>query len=96
MWAVIATVALPAGSDPEALRQSLLESAVPAVRALDGLVDATWTISEDRASGVGIYRFQSEQQARERASTIEVGSAAPGGATVAAVALLEVLVEISG
>ncbi len=96
MWAVIATVSLPEGASPEDMRQALVETAVPAVGALNGLVDATWTISDDRTAGVGIYRFRTEADARARAATIAVGSSAPGGATVAKVDVLEVLVEITG
>ena len=96
MWAVVIDVSLPVGSDPQVLRMELLEHAVPVVRALEGLVDATWTISEDRTRGTGFYRFVSQEGAHARAASVGIGDAAPGGATVTNVEVLEVLVDIAG
>lgn len=93
-WLVTTTVSLPPGSDPEELRRALEESAVPAVRQLDDLVRAVWTVSDDGLSGVGIYRFASEHAARSRAASYTIGADAPGGATITDVAVLRLLVEV--
>ena len=66
---------------------------MPAVRALAGLRSATWTISDDRTAGVGIYVFDDEAAARARAESHVVGSTAPGGATITDVSLLKVLID---
>lgn len=96
MWVVTIEVSLPEGADAQVLRQELLEHAVPVVRGLEGLVDATWTISEDRARGIGIYRFASQEGAHARAASVGIGDAAPGGAIVTNVEVLEVLVDVTG
>ena len=96
MWVVTIEVSLPEGADAQVLRQELLEHAVPVVRGLEGLVDATWTISEDRARGIGIYRFANQEGAHARAASVGIGDAAPGGAIVTNVEVLEVLVDVTG
>jgi hypothetical protein len=96
MWALVVTVSLPLGKRPDQLREDLTESAVPATANLSSLVDATWTLSEDGRKGIGFYRFTSRDAAHARASGVGIGDAAPGGATVIDVEVLEVLVDITG
>ena len=96
MWVVTIDVSLPEGSDTQVLRRDLLEHAVPVVREMEGLVDATWTISEDRTRGTGFYRFASQEGAHARAASVGIGDAAPGGAIVTNVEVLEVLVDVTG
>lgn len=93
MWAVLSTVELASGHDPDGLRQALEASAAPAVAAIDGFLGATWTLSEDRTTGVGFYRFTTEAAARQRAGLLKVGDPAPGGATITGVRLLEVVLD---
>ncbi|MFM8305469.1 MAG: hypothetical protein ACKOA9_14445 [Actinomycetota bacterium] len=94
MWAVMTTVSVPAGADPEYLRRSLEEGAVPAVRALADLRSATWTLTDDHATGTGFYVFATEDAARARAAIYAVGAAAPGGATITAVTVLAILAHV--
>jgi len=94
VWAVTAVVAVPPGASPEALRSALEEGAVPAARDADGVVSAYWTLSDDRTTGIGFTVFATEDRARARAAELEVGAPAPGGATITAVHLLEVLARI--
>lgn len=94
MWVVTTNVAVPSGTTTESLRAALEESAVPAVRALTGLRSATWTISDDGTSGLGIYVFEAEDPARQRLATYEVGAPAPGGVTIESVGLFHVLVDV--
>lgn len=94
MWVVTTNVAVPSGTTPESLRAALEESAVPAVRVLTGLRSATWTISDDGTRGLGFYVFETEDAARQRMSTYEVGASAPGGVTIESVGLFQVLVDV--
>lgn len=94
MWAVVSIVSVPPGHGVTELRAALEETAVPALRSIDGFLGATWTLSDDRSTGIGFYRFATERGARTRAGSIEVGGAAPGGATVIDVHLLEVVLDI--
>ena len=95
MWVVTITVTVPPGASDDELRTALEDGAVPAVRALPGLRSALWTVADDRTTGTGIYVFDDEAAARERAASHAVGSAAPGGATVTDVRLLRVLVDVT-
>lgn len=94
MWAVATVVAVPTGADPAVLRTALEEGAVPAARAAAEVVSAMWTLSDDRATGIGVTVFATETAARERAGELTVGAPAPGGATITAVHLLEVLAHL--
>lgn len=94
MWVVTTTVAVPSGTTIESLRSALEESAVPAVRQLADLRSATWTIAEDGSKGLGFYVFDSEDAARSRAASYEVGASAPGGVTITDVGLYEVLADV--
>jgi len=94
VWTVIAIVAVPPGADPEALRSALEDSAVPTARADADVASAIWPLSDDRATGIGVTVYASETAARARAATLTVGAPAPGGATITAVHLLEVLARI--
>ena len=91
---VTTTVSVPADATVESLRTALEEGAVPVVEQLDGLRSATWTVSEDRTHGLGVYVFDTEEAARQRAAGYEVGAGGPGGVTIDAVGLYEVLVDV--
>jgi hypothetical protein len=94
MWVVTTTVSVPPEATAESLRLALEEAAVPAVAELAGLRSATWTIAEDHSRGLGFYVFETEDAARQRAATYEIGAAAPGGVAIVDVGLFEVLVDI--
>jgi hypothetical protein len=94
VWAVATLVAVPPGADPDALRTALEERAVPTARDAADVVSALWTLSDDRATGIGVTVFATEAAARQRAGELTVGAPAPGGATITAVHLLEVLAHL--
>lgn len=94
MWVVTTNVSVPSDTSPDSLRAALEESAVPAVRALAGLRSATWTISDDGARGLGFYVFETEEAARQRLATYEVGGSGPGGVTIESVGLFQVLADV--
>jgi len=94
MWVVTTSVSVPSGTSAESLRAALEDAAVPVVRTLPGLRSATWTISADGTHGLGFYVFETEEAARQRAATYEVGAAAPGGVTIVDVGLYDVLVDL--
>jgi len=94
MWVVTTNVSVPSGTTPESLKAALEESAVPSVRALTGLRSATWTISDDGTHGLGFYVFETEEAARGRHATYEVGGAGPGGVTIQSVGLFRVLADV--
>jgi len=94
VWAVVTLVVIPPGADPDALRAALEERAVPAARDSADVVSALWTLSDDRTTGIGVTVYAAEAAARERAGELTVGAPAPGGATITAVHLVEVLAHL--
>lgn len=94
MWVVTTNVTVPPGTTADSLRAALEDSAVPAVRALADLLSATWTVSEDGTHGVGFYVFATEEAARQRFATYEIGGSGPGGVTIDGVGLLRVLADV--
>lgn len=94
MWVVTTAVSVPAGTTVEDLRDALEEGAVPVARGLAGLRSATWTISDDRTHGLGFHVFDSEDAARQRHASYEIGSSAPGGVTITDAGLFEVLIDV--
>lgn len=91
MWAVSITVALGEEHDDEVLRAALLEHAVPAAPSMPGFVSAIWTLDDARSKGVGITIFADEASARARAGQFQVGDPSPGGASIKAVEVLQIL-----
>jgi hypothetical protein len=93
MWAVVTTVSLREGADPDALRRSIEDEAVPMARSLPGFVRGYWTLAPDARSGVGFVLYADEASARARLDGIVVGGPGPGGATITGTDVYEVLAE---
>ena len=78
--------------NPEAAEQGLHEQVVPRMSQAPGFVAGYWTRSDDRASGLSMLVFESEEAARQAADHIQGPDAMrPDGVTLENVEIREVL-----
>lgn len=92
MHAVVGIVRVESGRDDEA-RRLLAEFAVPTSKSLAGFQSGSWTRAVDGDTGHSMLLFDTEENARAAAATIEEGPPPGSPVSVVSVTVCEVLAQ---